>query len=412
MRKRNSWAFGTTLVTTAALLTGWSAAATAAEINFEGIAPGTIVEEVSNGAGATGLKGGTIGVNGFNPRLTASDNAAVIFDSGNPPGIDYDLGTPNEDFGGPGIDDDGNPATGGNLGSPFQNDMPLGNVLIVNEHLSLIDRNGNGVIDGGDSPAALTDDADRFGQFLEFDFSTLKGKGLVTVTGITYMDVDEPEGESGAMLILMGPDISPAVSISLPPIGDNGVETIDDFAVEGVSHARVVMNGSGAIEALVIEEGDNEVCWETTGGFNNADVLSAEGKKTCTFGGNIGPPPSGAKEVNWHEGLLEGSKFHTNDIHVTSCESTGSTGPQQPGGKKGFDIDKLNFECTGKFNNEPGYTCRGFFFDGGEGGPNENNDPDAIQFIVEDSSGSEVARCDGDLHGGNVQLHPPVGNQK
>ncbi len=391
---------------------GASLPAHAAELNFEGLAPGTIVEQLSNGLGASGLKGGYVGVNGFNPSLTMNDNAAVIFDSSNPPGIDYDLGTPNQDFGGPGKDKDGNPATGGNRGSEFQNDAPLGNILIVNEQDSLLDRNGSGNIDGGDSPALLTDDADQKGQFLEFDFTTLKGKGLVEVTGITYMDVDEPEGEDGAMLLLMGPDIDPAISISLPPVGDNGVQTIDDFAVAGVSHARVILNGSGAIEALIIQEGDNDVCWETTGGFNNADVLSPQGKKTCTFGGNIGPPPSGAKEVNWHEGSLEGSKFHTNDIAVTSCESTGSTGPEQPGGKKGFDIDKLNFACTGRFNNEPGYTCRGFFFDGGEGGPKENNDPDAIQFIVEDSSGTEVARCEGDLHGGNVQLHPPVGNQK
>ena len=93
----------------------------AAEIDFEGIPAGTIVEHLSNGAGAAGLSGGYIGVRGFNPRLSMNDNAAVVFDSLNPPGIDYDLGTTNSDFGGPGIDDDGNSNTGGNAGSPFQN---------------------------------------------------------------------------------------------------------------------------------------------------------------------------------------------------------------------------------------------------------------------------------------------------
>ena len=42
---------------------------------------------------------GPVGVVGNNPeldlRFTGPNNAAVIFDSANPPGIDFDLGTPN-----------------------------------------------------------------------------------------------------------------------------------------------------------------------------------------------------------------------------------------------------------------------------------------------------------------------------
>lgn len=127
----------------------------------------------------------------------------------------------------------------------------------------------------------LTDDADLRGQYLEFDFSTTKknGKGTVTVDSLTCMDNDE---------------------VPRP-------------------------------------------CRVTLGSFDKGTNTDASGKKICTFGGNVGPPPSGAFEVNWHEGLLAGSQFHTNDIDVLRCEDTGSTGPQQPGGQKGLEVDTPDF---------------------------------------------------------------------
>lgn len=51
---------------------------------------------------------------------------AMIFDSSNPSGDDWDLGTPNEKFGGPGK------GIGGESGL-YKNDKPLGNVVIVSE---------------------------------------------------------------------------------------------------------------------------------------------------------------------------------------------------------------------------------------------------------------------------------------
>lgn len=56
-------------------------------------------------------------------------NAARIFDSSNPGGSDgdIDLGTPNNSCGGPGV------GTGGAKGSAYENCVPLGNVLIIQE---------------------------------------------------------------------------------------------------------------------------------------------------------------------------------------------------------------------------------------------------------------------------------------
>lgn len=397
-----------------------STGAMSAEIDFEGVAARTILDEVSTGSGVTGSVPGTIGVDGFNPALSASSkcdnappcNAAVVFNSAMP-GIDVDLGTPNEcvDLGGgimgPGVDSDSDPMTGGECGSDYENLVALGNILIVNENASTPDTNGSNTIDMMDSPVDVADDADLRGQYLEFDFSTTKnnGRGTVTVGSLTYMDNDE--GEFDAQIELFGK--FPDKFIGLPAVGDNGVLTIP-IAQDDVSRMRVVLNGSGAVTSVVVNEEVPRPCWVTLGGFDKGTNTDASGKKICTFGGNVGPPPSGAFEVNWHEGPLAGSQFHTNEIEVVACTDEGSTGPQQPGGKKGLEVDTLWFDCAGQFNHESGFTCDGYFKDSGEPAGKKGNDPDEISFTVRDSSEMVVAECTGDLEGGNVQIHPPVGN--
>jgi hypothetical protein len=388
--------------------------AMSAEIDFEGVTPGTILDEVSTGIGVTGSVPGSIGVDGYNPALSASIkcdnappcNAAVVFDSSNP-GIDVDLGTPNECVtGGVGVDAEPDGTTGGECGSDFENLVALGNILIVNEMPSTIDRNGSNTIDTNDSPVDVADDADLRDQYLEFDFSTTKsnGRGTVTVGSLTYMDNDE--GEFDAQIELFGK--FPDKFIGLPAVGDNGVLTIP-IAQDDVSRMRVVLNGSGAVTSVVVNEEVPRPCWVTLGGFDKGTNTDASGKKICTFGGNVGPPPSGAFEVNWHDGPLAGSQFHTNDIEAVACTDEGSTGPQQPGGKKGLEVDTLFFTCNGLFNHESGFTCDGYFKDAGEPAGKKGNDHDEINFTVR-SGETVVAECTGDLEGGNVQIHPPVGN--
>ena len=62
--------------------------------------------------------------NPWQPMVPAT---AMIFDSSNPTGEDPDLGTPNEDFGGPGV------GVAGKQGSPVENKFPRGNVVIISE---------------------------------------------------------------------------------------------------------------------------------------------------------------------------------------------------------------------------------------------------------------------------------------
>lgn len=377
-------------VRTLAVLMGLALASSglmAAEMDLDGLPAGTIVFELEEGNGISGSLNGKIYVLAFNPVFGLGINAAVVFDTSDPSGGDDDLGTPNMDFGGPGV------GIGGEAGSPFQNDTALGHVMIIAENLD--DGNGDGLVDD-------PDDADLAGSFIEFDFTDVKGKG-VTVNSLTYLDVEREQGEDGAFIELQGSGI-PTQLIAMPPTGDNGMHKLDGIGVSGVEMMRITLNGSGAIESVIFEEEVERPCWVTTGGFQNAGVPS--GPKDCTFGGNIGPPSSGAWEAIDHN---TGDNFHTNDIWITFCEDTDTTGPQQPGGKKGFEVDRANFECTGRLNGDFGYDCSGYLVDGGEPAGKKGNDPDYFFIEVTDGGGDVVFTCDGELDGGNVQLHPPVG---
>ena len=98
------------------------------------------------------------------------------------------------------------------------------------------------------------------------------------------------------------------------------------------------------------------------------------------------------------------------DVEVESCVrdeeicmNSGDNSPGQPGGKKGFDINVLNFVGTGVLDGVE-VDVDGRLIDCGEPQGKKSNDPDQFEIYV---NGSEfVADV---LGGGNVQLHPPVG---
>lgn len=361
-----------------------------AEVDFEGLPAGTIVDELSDGLGISGGLPGTVGVHAVNPSFGAGTNAAVIFDSSCPGGIcsgeDYDLGTPNENFGGPGR----------GAGGEVSNEAPLGNVLIVGENLN--DGDGDGLVDD-------PDDENLVGASIEMDFSTIakNGKGTVTFNGITVMDVERKEVVGGDALQLYGPGGLDA-RFTIPETGNNGVIVLDGFALEGVSRMVVLLNGSGAIESVVVNEEEPGVCWITTGGFTAAVIDAGNGK--MSFGGNVGPPPSGALEVIDH---ALGLNFHSNDVEIVECLDIGTTGPGQPGGKKGFAIDKATFAGTGRVNGVDGFCFTGYVIDAGEPQGRKDNDSDQIGVEITDCSGGIVYANSGELIGGNVQIHPPVG---
>jgi hypothetical protein len=195
-------------------------------IDFEGLAGGTIPDEVTSADGAT------IGIHGLNPNFGPGVNAAVIFDSacssGTCTGGDSDLGTPNEDFGGPGI------GSGGASGASGENADALGGLLIVSATLE--DGNGDDLVDDpGDLSFEIV--------MLELDFSSLGG---ISLHELTIVDVETNEltpnvklydGSGGLMK-----------TVNLPATGNNGVRVVRMPENYGVYKAVVTLRGSGAID--------------------------------------------------------------------------------------------------------------------------------------------------------------------
>lgn len=149
------------------------------------------------------------------------DHPAMIFDSSNPTGHDYDLGTPNSKFGGPGI------GNGGKSGR-WRNDEARGNILIISE--DPVDNIGS------DGP----DDNARGGKLI-FTFDT-----PTSIEEIGLLDID-----SGRNTI----DLYNAAGIrfsriNVPRRGNNSYQTIE-LDAEGVSRLELNLSGSGAITDLV-----------------------------------------------------------------------------------------------------------------------------------------------------------------
>lgn len=252
-------------------------------IDFESVMPGTILDTVDGDAGT-----GPIAVKGLNPQCTGFDpwNAAVVFDSSNPPSGDLDLGTPNETFGGPGS------GIGGEMGMPYENATAEGHILIVNECRFFVDRNMDGQIDTTDSPVELTDDVDAVGASLEFDFSTV---GPVSILSIVIIDVEADE-PAATVEMFDGSDMLIATE-TLPQVSNNGVGTIDLGMVSGVIRMVVTLNGSGAIDSIVFEPpapfcGDGNIDEaETCDPPGQPEGEPDECREDCTFcgDGNVDP---------------------------------------------------------------------------------------------------------------------------
>ncbi len=147
----------------------------------------------------------------------------VIFDSGNPTGGDWDLGTPNQDFGGPGI------GAGGEQGAAGENNTALGNLLILAENTT--DSNNDGLIDNPDDEGA--------GGELQMNFAF-----PYYVESLSMVDLDNGNG-----LIRIHQTGNRVTDLNIPGLGDNAVSTIP-IQMDSVVRIRVILPGSGGISAL------------------------------------------------------------------------------------------------------------------------------------------------------------------
>jgi len=150
-------------------------------------------------------------------------------------------------------------------------------------------------------------------------------------------------------------------------------------------------------------------CWLTMGGFLNGNFRS--GHKDNTFGGNVGPPPSGSWEHIQREGKTATFNFHSHDAHVIQCIDDGGDGPCNPKG----DANIILFGGTGTYNFGTGsrdedaiWTARAE--DRGEPGRQGSQtggcgSADFYSINVTQPDGTPVFSAAGYLDGGNIQIH-------
>lgn len=159
-----------------------------------------------------------------------NSNAAMIFDSSNPTGNDFDIGTPNEIYGGPGI------GTGGE-----SNDTALGNVLILSEDLDSND----------------PDDIFEIGASFVFDFSA--NNNLILKT-FDILDIEESSNPTVVNLYDLEENI--LLSKDIIPGGDNSKLTVDLENTANVAFMEIIMNSSGAIDNIALELETQKPCVE------------------------------------------------------------------------------------------------------------------------------------------------------
>lgn len=160
---------------------------------------------------------------GITVSSSDSDKPAMIFDSGNPTGSDPDLGTPNQDFGGPG---EGSGGRGGTIG---QNDTALDNLLIISE----------------DADSSDPDDNAR-GGMLTFEFET-----PLEVESVGLVDIDG--NEIGGYVRTFDENDTLLSNTMMAALGDNSVQELE-IGTAGVSRLEVEFIGSGAMSGLVLND--------------------------------------------------------------------------------------------------------------------------------------------------------------
>jgi len=179
--------------------------ASAAVIDFEGFTAGLIIDNEY----AAGPSGAIISAVNFNNDL----DVAVIFDSGNITGGDFDLGAPfmrGEDV------------------------LDPGNILIIQENGPCSETACETPDDEGGR------DAGRF--IIEFN-------SLVILESIDFFDIEEPESMGSIQLFDGNGQLLPDM-FAVPDTGGDNTWDQEIFNVAGVKRVEILMGGSGAIDNI------------------------------------------------------------------------------------------------------------------------------------------------------------------
>ena len=151
-----------------------------------------------------------------------ASHPAMVFDSASPTGNDPDLGTPNQDFSGPGV------GVGGKLNEPGENGAAHGKLLIISEDNNPANPDDNG---GGGTVVFTFDVGVRMDEVHVVDVADVARAGTVRA----YSD---PVGSS-----LL-------VQSKMLGLGENSMQTVPVNAT-GVRRLEIDFPGSGGIPAVV-----------------------------------------------------------------------------------------------------------------------------------------------------------------
>ncbi len=217
--RKLSWTVLTCLITLVAAGAAYAQSACLAPIDFE-------LDAADDPLVAGDLVGGIPGLLGPGVTVSSHNEAtkpAMIFDTACPGGCsggDRDLGTPNQDFGGPGI------GAGGGAGTDGQNALALGKVLIISEDGDSNDPDDN----SGGGTLIFTFDHD------------------VHVERVQVIDIDE--GAAGQVTAYDAGGSVVLASAMLDNRGNNSVQTVQ-LGASGVRSLEIEFPGSGAVSQIV-----------------------------------------------------------------------------------------------------------------------------------------------------------------
>ncbi len=217
------------------------AAAGAVTLDFGGalqdLEPGEEVDTVTLSNGAT--MSVSCSNSGGGPDL------CIVFDSEDPSGGDVDLGTPNEDFDGPGK------GAGGEDGAEGENEEALGNVIIIAENDE--DGDDDGIVDEPD------DESGGGTVWLNFSHSGRLSLAIV--------DVDEDEAAPVLHLYKDGEHVGEVEGESL---GDNSVQHLDLASYGNIDGVKIELDGSSSIADVEL---DVEVVGTEANTWSNVKTL-------------------------------------------------------------------------------------------------------------------------------------------
>ena len=229
------------------------------------------------------------------------------------------------------------------------------------------------------------------------DLIDVEGSGTPG-TGNTYIDV------------FLSSDVSMVAERLLVPSGPTGNQVMMSYSAPGddtIAKILIPLNGTviggaaAAIDTLVCHVPEEPGgCWLTSGGWLNA-AAKAAARERHSFGGNVGPPPSGAWE---HQDHANGLNFHSNDAHIVECYHDGGEGPGNPRAKPNVAL----FTGTGRLKAAGGEWEWGYCFDAQVIDRGEPGKKDRYMIEVRDcDSGDVMIYINRQLSGGNIQIHPP-----